>query len=77
MLAEGATLAALMEEKDIVRRESAPGSPVAGTSDLLWRMELLESGATSTQLQHARLCGPAMRCSHCANGPIEKCHAGG
>jgi ATP-dependent helicase HrpB len=43
MLAEGATLAALMEEKDIVRRELAFDSPVSGSSDLLWRMELLES----------------------------------
>ena len=43
MLNEGATLAALMEEKDIIRRDSALNPPVSGSSDLLWRMELLDS----------------------------------
>ena len=59
MLSEGATLAALMEERDIVRRESATDSPVAGSSDLLWRMELLESRgevdpAAARQVERAR-----------------------
>jgi ATP-dependent helicase HrpB len=43
LLAEGAKLAALMEEKDIVRRDFAANSPTTGSSDLLWRLELLES----------------------------------
>ena len=47
LLAEGATLAALLSEKDIVRRvgtdpASLGGSAVASSSDLLLRMELLQ-----------------------------------
>ncbi len=59
MLAEGATLAALMEERDILLRESAFVAPVAGSSDLLWRMQLLESHgdvdpAAARQVMRAR-----------------------
>jgi ATP-dependent helicase HrpB len=45
MVPEGATLAALMEEKDIVRRGEA--APMAGASDLLLRFEYLETADPS------------------------------